>query len=170
MSAFAQTSLESLYREHGSWLLNWLTSRSNCRTRASDLAQDTFCRLAEQRDLRLYSHPRRYLVTVARRLLIDDTRRKASERSFLEAFALHMGDTAAPGPDRIAEAVEALTALSILLEGLPDRTRRAFLMSRMDGMTYAEIGTELGVSTSMVKQYVAQAFAHCYVIAHASAD
>lgn len=170
MTAFAQISLESLYREHGAWLLNWLASRSNCPTRASDLAQETFCRLAERCDLSLHSHPRRYLATVARRLLIDDTRRKTSERSFLKALAVQLGDAAVPGPDRIAEAVEALTALSILLNGLPDRPRRAFLMSRMDGMTYAQIGAELAVSTSMVKQYVAKAFAHCYVVAHASAD
>jgi RNA polymerase sigma-19 factor, ECF subfamily len=170
VTATAYPGLEALYRAHGSWLLGWLTSRAQCRTRASDLAQETFCRLAEQPGLRLQAHPRRYLATVARRLLIDDTRRKASERSFLEAFALYMGDVAQPGPDRIAEAVAELAALAELLGELPDRVRRAFLLSRVDGLTYAQIGADLGVSASMVKQYVARAFAHCYIIAHGCPD
>lgn len=170
MSGVASPSLDALYRAHGSWLLNWLTLHGHCRTRASDLAQETFCRIAEQPGLRLHSHPRRYLATVARRLLIDDSRRKTSERSFLSAFTLHMGDVAQPGPDRVAEAVQELALMASLLDQLPVRVRRAFLMSRMDGLPYADIAADLGVSRSMVKQYVARAFAHCYVVAHGCPD
>lgn len=151
-------------------MLNWLTGRAKCRARASDLVQETFCRLAAQSDLTLHSHPRRYLATVARRLLIDDVRRQTSERCFLEAFALHTGNAAQPGPDRIAQAVQELAALAELLGALPERVRRAFLMSRVDGIPYAEIGAEFGVSVSMVKQYVARAFAHCYGIMHECPD
>lgn len=170
MASIPSIDVDAIYRAHGHWLLDWLTRRANCRARASDLAQETFCRLAEQPRLRLQSHPRRYLATIARRLLIDDTRRKTSERHFLAAFTLHMGDRTQPGPDRIAEAVQELAFLGELLGELRPRVRNAFLMSRMDGLTYAEIGMELGVSTSMVKQYVAQAFAHCYIIAHGCPD
>lgn len=81
-----------------------------------------------------------------------------------------MGGITHPGPDRIAEAVEQLTAVAALLGELPFRVRRAFLSSRVDGQTYAEIAAELGVSTSMVKQYVARAFAHCYIVAHGCPD
>jgi RNA polymerase sigma-70 factor (ECF subfamily) len=164
--AIPHASLELIYRAHGRWLLNWLTDRARCRVRASDLVQETFCRLAAQGQLSFHSHPRRYLATVARRLLIDDVRRQRSEQCFLEAFALHMGDTADPCPDRIVAAVQELSALAELLGTLPDRVGRAFLMSRIDGLTYAEIGQKLGVSASMVKQYVARAFAHCYLVMH----
>lgn len=170
MLSLAPVNLDSLYRDHGRWLVNWLSSRSHSRARASDLAQETFCRLAEQPGLHLNSHPRRYLATVARRLLIDDSRRQSAERSFLGAFRFHMDDSFQPGPDRIAEAVSELAALVDLLGSLPTNVRRAFLLSRADGFTYAEIAAELGVSPSMVKQYVARAFAHCYMIAHGCPD
>ncbi len=81
-----------------------------------------------------------------------------------------MGGIAEPGPDRILAAVEELTTLAIVLGDLPERVRRAFLLSRIDGQTYSEIAAELGVSTSMVKQYVARAFAHCYEVAHGCID
>lgn len=170
VNSAALFNLDSLYRDHNSWLVSWLTTRARCRVRASDLAQETFCRLAGQSELSFTTHPRRYLATVARRLLIDDARRKTTERAFLEAFSLHLGDTAQPGPDRVSEAVQELAALAALLSQLPDKVRRAFLMSRLDDMTYAQIAPELGVSKSMVKQYVARAFAHCYVIAHGCRD
>lgn len=170
MSYVAVPDLDSIYRDHNNWLVGWLTTRARCRARASDLAQETFCRLAGQPALHLDRHPRRYLATIARRLLIDDTRRKISERGALEALAVHAGDTVQLGPDRIYEAAQELAALAILLRELPPRVRRALLMSRLDGLTYGEIAAELGVSKSMVKQYVARAFAHCYVIAHGRED
>lgn len=170
MLSLAPVNLDSLYRDHSGWLVAWLSSRAHSVSRASDLAQETFCRLAEQPGLRLHSHPRRYLATVARRLLIDDSRRENSERSFLCALRVHAGDSFQPGPDRIAEAVDQLSAMIELLGALPGNVQRAFLMSRVDGFTYAEISAELGVSSSMVKQYVARAFAHCYMIAHGCPD
>lgn len=170
MSVLAASDLESLYRAHSGWLVDWLSTRAHCRTRASDLAQETFVRLAELPQLRFHTHPRRYLATVARRLLIDDVRRRTSERCFLEAFALHMGDLAAPSPERIAQAIEQLTLLADLLGALPPKPRQAFLLSRLDGLTYAQIAEELSVSTSMVKQYISRAHAHCYVMAHGCPD
>ncbi|MFC4257364.1 sigma-70 family RNA polymerase sigma factor [Altererythrobacter xixiisoli] len=170
MPALAVTDLESLYRAHSAWLVTWLSTRAHCRSRASDLAQETFCRLAERPPLQLHAHPRRYLTTVARRLLIDDVRRKTSERCFLEAFALHRGEGFAPSPDQIAQAVEELCLLAELLGELPEKPRQAFLLSRLDGLTYAQIAGELSVSTSMVKQYISRVHAHCYVKMHGCPD
>lgn len=170
MSVLASSQLDHLYRAHAAWLHDWLTTRAHCRTRASDLVQETFCRLVETPQLRLHSHPRRYLATVARRLLIDDSRRRTSERCFLEAFALHMGGSDAPAPDRVAEAVQQLSMIAELLGALPAKPRRAFLLSRLDGLTYAQIAAELAVSTSMVKQYISRAHAHCYVVAYGCPD
>lgn len=37
-------------------------------------------------------------------------------------------------------------------------------MAQVHGMTYKEIGAELGVSDRMVKKYMAQAMLHCALI------
>lgn len=47
------------------------------------------------------------------------------------------------------------------LAGLAERPRRAFLLARLSGLGYAEIGQQLGVSERMVKKYMAQAMLHC---------
>jgi RNA polymerase sigma-19 factor, ECF subfamily len=70
----------------------------------------------------------------------------------------------APSPERIAAAIDELAAIAQLLDGLPAKPRRAFLLSRLDGLGYGEIAAELGVSTSMVKQYIARVLSHCYAL------
>lgn len=48
-----------------------------------------------------------------------------------------------------------------MLDGLNGKTREAFLLSQLDGLTYSEIAHKLGVSISSVKKYVAKAVEHC---------
>ncbi|MNJ69247.1 putative RNA polymerase sigma factor FecI [compost metagenome] len=51
-----------------------------------------------------------------------------------------------------------------MLDRLPHKARRAFLMSQLQGMTYAAIAAELEVSERMVKKYMAQAMLHCLML------
>ena len=48
-------------------------------------------------------------------------------------------------------------ALDALLASLTPKTRAAWLHSRLDGMTHAEIAAQLGVSVPRVRQYLATA-------------
>ena len=52
-----------------------------------------------------------------------------------------------------------------MLCGLGDKVRRAFLMSQLEGASYAEIASTLGVTVSSVKKYMARATEHCLVYA-----
>ena len=156
--------ITALYVEHHHWLTGWLRARLRSHERASDLAQELFCRLLERPVSAEIERPRAFLATSAKRLLIDQNRRLAVEKAYLSALA-SLQDQHAPSAEAAFEAVEALTAIARMLEGLAERPRRAFLMSRLDGASHAEIAEALGVSASMVKQYVARALVHCYRIA-----
>lgn len=162
----AQTDIGKLYALHRNWLARWLDRRTRCADRADDLAQDTFRRLLETPEALPIRDVRNYLVTVARRILIDDVRRRDVERSYLASLAWTGQNVDELGPDRIAEAVQALDAVLTLLEGLPFKVRRGFLMIRFEGMSYADAAQVLGVSDRMVKTYVAQAYERCYALAY----
>ena len=75
------------------------------------------------------------------------------------------GDTstpaAQPSPEQRLAALQLLHAVAERLEGLARRPRQAFLLARLSGLGYAEIGRRLGVSERMVKKYMAQAMLHC---------
>jgi RNA polymerase sigma-70 factor (ECF subfamily) len=162
----AEIDIGTLYVSHGDWLREWLRRQTRCTHRAADLAQDTFCRLIEADEAAPVRDARSYLSTVARRILIDDIRRRAVERAFLAACEAQGQHVDTLTPERIAEAVELLRATLDLLETLPHRVRQAFIMVRLDGLRYAAAAERLGVSERMAKRYVAQAYAHCYALAY----
>ena len=52
-----------------------------------------------------------------------------------------------------------------MLDRLNPKARAAFLLSQLDGLTYAEIAAQLAVSERMVKKYMAQAMLQCLLLA-----
>ncbi|WP_010457766.1 sigma-70 family RNA polymerase sigma factor [Acidovorax radicis] len=164
MSA-AQHPLHSLYSEHHGWLQAWLRRRLRCTHDAADLAQDTFVRLlarptsAEGNEV--LREPRAYLTTVARGLLVDFWRRGELERAYLADLALQP-EVLQPSPEERLAAMQMLKAVDVLMQGLTPKTRAAWLMSRLDGLTHAEIAKQLQVSVPRVRQLLENAMRHAY--------
>jgi RNA polymerase sigma-70 factor (ECF subfamily) len=95
--------------------------------------------------------------------LINHWRRRQIEQAYLDALALQP-EPVAPSPESQALIVETLLQVDAMLAQLPAKVRSAFLMSQLQGMTYAAIAIELGVSERMVKKYMAQAMLHCLLL------
>lgn len=161
----SQQSLQQFYREHSSWLNGWLRRRLGCAENAADLAQDTFLRvLSKERELPALREPRAYLSTIAHSLLVNHWRRQAIERAYLEALALQP-EQHALSPEAAELIIETLLAIDAMLLRLPSKVREAFLLSQLDGLTYAAIALRLQVSERMVKKYMAQAMLQCLLLA-----
>ena len=159
-----QQLVHRLYVDHQGWLNGWLRRQLGCSQRAADLAQDTFVRvLSKDQGLDAIREPRAYLHTIARGLLINHWRRRQIEQAYLEAIALQP-EAVAPSPESQVMVVETLMQVDAMLARLPENVRRAFLLSQLQGLTYAAIGLELGVSERMVKKYMAQAMLHCLTL------
>jgi RNA polymerase sigma-70 factor (ECF subfamily) len=151
-----------LYRDHRDWLFGWLRKSLNCAQRAEDLSQDTFVRLLGRADLHNPREPRALLTTIAKGLLVDQFRRNALERAYLEELAL-APEAVQPSPEEQTLALEQLAEIDRLLGQLSSKARAAFLYNRLDGLGHAEIAERLGVSPSRVRQYLAQGLRQCYV-------
>ncbi|SEO83517.1 sigma-70 family RNA polymerase sigma factor [Aquisalimonas asiatica] len=153
--------VSSIYLEHHSWLLNWLRLRLGCADTAADLAQDAFLRLLQRQHQGDHARrPRAYLTTIAHGLVVNHWRRRDIERAYQEALA-QRPEPVTPSPEEHHLILEALYEIEAMFRTLPGRVRRAFLLSVLDGLTYREIGNELGVSERMVKKYMAQAMLQC---------
>lgn len=164
----ASHAVHVLYTDHHQWLVGWLRRRLGCAHGAADLAQDTFLRILgrapEPRSLR---EPRAYLTTIAQGLLVDLVRRQRLEAAYADALA-QQPEPVSPSPEVRLMLLETLVQIDLLLDGLADRVRTAFLMSRLEGLDYREIASQLGVSISAVEKYMATAIRHCYLITHAA--
>lgn len=154
------TTWQALYNDHHLWLLGWLRQRLGCAWEAADLTQDTFVRVISRDDPNQIREPRAYLLTIARGLLVNHVRRKDLERAYLDALA-RLPASLAPDTETAAIWLETLLEIDAMLDGLPARVRRAFLLSQLDGLTYAQIAVQLDVSVSSVKQYMRKALMHC---------
>jgi len=156
-------SIETLYCDHHGWLQGWLRRRLGNSFDAADLAQDTFARILARRRVEDIQEPRAYLTTVARGILVNWYERQALERAYLEALA-RLPEPEAPSPEQRQLILETLHQIDAMLDALPARVRRAFLMSQIEGMRYEDIAARLGCSLASVKRYMKQAFLQCLAL------
>lgn len=155
--------ITQLYGEHHGWLVGWLRKRLGCPYHAADLAHDTFVRIIGSRDLLCLNEPRAYLTTTARRLMIDQARRRQIEQAYLAELALAAETLEGfPSPEQTLVAIQALDQIGAALDGLAVKPRQAFLLHYLDGQTHSAISLRLGVSARMVRKYLVQALLHCH--------
>ncbi|HSI28238.1 MAG: sigma-70 family RNA polymerase sigma factor [Methylophilaceae bacterium] len=159
----SQGLIRLLYQEHHAWLRAWINKKLGCASGAADLAQDTFVNLLLKTDIPVLNEPRAYLSRVAHGLMVDHVRRRDLERAYLDAL-IHIAPEEVGSPESRALMLELLVRLDMLLDGLPAKTRTAFLLAQLEGASYQEISLQLGVSTRTVGSYVATAMLQCMTL------
>ena len=158
-----QTAITELYCEHHGWLFGWLRRKLGCAQNAADLAQDTFTRILNAREsVATLREPRAFLSTTARRLIIDQVRRKKIENAYLQELALTAQALEGfQSPEQILTTLEALEQIAFILEGMQDKQRQAFVLYYLDGLTQGEIARQLELCDRTVRKYLIQALLHC---------
>jgi RNA polymerase sigma-70 factor (ECF subfamily) len=129
---------------------------------ARGVASDVMSHLWEIRDsLNIKQSLRAYLLQATRHrclnLLSSKTARSESESLSIDGY-LHaeMTDTAHPLNRLLEKELEG--SVNRLVENLPPQTRKVFLKSRMEGLTYNQISDELGISINTVRYHMKLAF------------
>lgn len=125
-----------------------------CRVTAEDIAQDVFVRLWGRQGA---EWERGLLFRTGQNLALDHLRANKVRRSFAEGVTVEQLSHEAAEPERQASARQDLHSLQAALQSLPERTRRAFLLNRLDGRSYADIAAALEVSVSTVEKDIIQA-------------
>lgn len=165
-----------LYQTHQRWLCAWLQRRLGNVSEAADLTQDTFLRIllmpaasADALERDAVREPRAYLATVARRVLINHLRRQSLEQAWLAALAA-LPEDMAPSAERQAMIADALNRVDAMLDALPPVVRDVFVLSQVEGLTYAEIAEALQIGLRSVKRHMARAMAECILFAEQYGD
>ncbi|MDF0732818.1 sigma-70 family RNA polymerase sigma factor [Pseudomonas entomophila] len=162
MSGFENSHGEyvgSLFRSHYPWLCARLRRHVGDGA-AEDIAADTFVQLLSTPSVEPIRQPRALLTTIAQRLMYQLWRRRDLERGYLDALQ-HEEERLAPSSEALAQMLEALQAIDVLLDGLPAKVKATFLLSQLNGLTYPQIAEELGISQRSVSDYMAKAFTRC---------
>ena len=154
--------VERLFRSEGPRLQRFLSRRRVRPDDAADLLQEAFLRLTRLFALgSLPARPEAYLQQIVSNLLRDGSRRRASRSDALHGplDAQPIVDPA-PGPADHVEARDMLRAYEACVLKLKPKTRLIFVLHRRDGLTYAQIAAETGLSVSGVEKHMMKAIAH----------
>lgn len=145
-NALIDTVFKRLYRPLCLYAAHYLGGDLDA---AEDIVQDCF--------VRLWQHgaddSRAFLYTAVRNASIDHLRRQHPE-------VVDFGPKDLDGiisDDEAQARSEEEAGLWAAIGSLPDRCRQIFLMSKRDGMTYADIAAELGLSVKTVEHQVSKA-------------
>lgn len=159
-------NLDALFRQSAKAISYGLVRRGMSPDAASDIVQDAFVRLMttstnDAPHARQDDRPESYLAMVARNLALDAARReRIAPVTAVPPETLTLAADPKPSSERrLADRQRLALAVSVLDE-LPERTRRAFELNRLEGLTLAEVGRELDLSTSRAGALVKEAYAH----------
>ena len=134
-----------------------LFSRRADNDDAIELVNEAFVRLLgiERRLAGVIERPAAYLTRIATNLLKDRARvaRRATVCHLPFDEQVHSGADV----HRLHDERDALRRLNEAVARLRPRTREIFLLHRVEGLTYAQIADEVGMSVKGVKKQMAKA-------------
>lgn len=128
--------------------------------RAEDVTQEAYLKLLESGPMSKVERPLCYCCQVVRNAAFDHCRRQTTEagwRTYTDDGELPQVPCGGGTMDGNLHSRRMLQAVDIALGTLPARTRQAFELHRIEGMTQREIGTCMGVSATLVNFMVKDA-------------
>ncbi|OWR01246.1 RNA polymerase sigma factor [Sphingopyxis witflariensis] len=152
-------ALDSAFRNNGAVLLRYL-GRHAGQEAAPDLMQEVFLRAAGSEQRHRLANPAAFLQRIARNLLINRAiSRKRNKVILLPLQEEH--DAASPPEQELEmEAADLLRLYERAVTDLSEKTRRVFLMHRVEELSYREIHQRLGISIATVEYHMMKALAH----------
>lgn len=153
MSRLAEVNaaLERLCRRHDRWLRGKLRRRYGS-VLADDLAQDTYLRAAPYEVAGKIRHPKAFLMEIADNLARDWYRKRRRDA----------------GPEESEQAIRAVVegasqeaALNLrqIVLALPDKLRDVFILTHIEGLSYADVATLRNIPVTTVHHRMRQALA-----------
>jgi RNA polymerase sigma factor (sigma-70 family) len=143
-------------------LVRYLSKKVRNNEDAHDLAQEAFLRMHKFQQSRQLINARAFLFKTANNLVVDQMRRAKVHDKYLSSEMLpeqsdEETDKCVPSVERTVIAERELDQIYKIVDQMPEKARRAFVMHRSGDLSYSAIADEMGVSTSMVEKYIVQA-------------
>lgn len=139
----------------------WRIARKIVRTAdlADDVTQDAYLKIVDGPCERQAERPFSYCCQVVRNLALDYCRRHTVECAY-RSFDVDVEGVDVPcvaSPERTLRERRVLAAIDQALAGLPPRTRQAFELYRLEGLTQRDIAKRMGCSLGLVNGMIAEA-------------
>lgn len=155
--------VERLFAEHRRALQAYFYRRIRKKSDVADLTQEAYLRMLRVGNSEAIRNPQVYLYTVASNLVKEHAildQRDARHLDIDEASVQQrLGEL--PSLDSAIDTSRQAVQLRAAVDQLPLNWRTAVVLQCRYGLTYQQIADHMGVSSSMVKKYLAQALTRC---------
>ncbi|WP_349779646.1 RNA polymerase sigma factor [Xanthomonas sp. WHRI 7065] len=145
-------------------LLAYMRRRLRDPDTAHDLTQETLLRLLAYRDALDIGDYALLMYRIAHNVVLEHWRTRHRRHANAHVALDLIAPLAADGAhvDQIADTRCILQYLHIhTLPALPPRCRQAFILNRIDGLTYPQVAAAMGISIKMVEKHISRALAAC---------
>jgi RNA polymerase sigma factor (sigma-70 family) len=134
----------------------WLRRASVPTHEIDDVIQESYAKLSGIDDVSHIQNPRAYFFRVARMVVLQQVRRAQIIRieTVAEVDSLSIADER-PTPEEEVAFSQELRRLKCLIDGLPEKARRVFVLRKIEGISQKEIAARLGISQNTVETHVA---------------
>lgn len=154
-------TVERLYREYRTLLCAYVRRKFGAGPPdPEEIAHEAFLRLARKSGEDV-PNPKAFLMIAARNVAIDAHRRQRRGQSALDSARTLEESYHDPDAFDVLSSKEELQRLAAIVDTLKPKQRVAFLLHRVDGLSFVEIARRLGISQSGARLLVETALATC---------
>ena len=158
--------LLGLYAHKRANLVRFFAARLNSRAEAEDLVQDLYIRISGMEISGPIDSPSALLHRIGSNLMLDRLRSQkrsgARDTDWREANTTVLaGQDVADQPtqDEIVDSRQRLRDLIEAVGELPEKTRQAFSLHKLEGLGHAETARRMNISVSTVEKHISSALA-----------
>ena len=150
-------AFEELFRRYQQRVTGYVTRMVGCREHAEEITQEAFISaLRRLRETEQAIAFKAWIYGIARNGAIDHLRarsRRGTEVGYdaVESFVEPSGALAVPAPEAAIESKQALNDLQGAFGGLSDAHHQILVMRELEGLSYDQLGTRLGMTRSQVE-------------------
>lgn len=136
-------------------LMQYLHHNWRNKSELGDLRQEVYVHVCEAAQRNFPEKTKAFVLTTARNLLINRTKRARvvpiESAADVDALGIAMDE---PGADRIVIAREELRRLTLALDRLPARCKEAVVLGRIEGLSRREIAQRMDIAEDTVRQHL----------------
>lgn len=157
----------SLFVQNRKRLVDYATTVTGTTTQSEDIVQEAWVRFStvSQADPNFVREPLRYLFRIVRNIALDGRRAHISRSRYVisdngsETTHLQPDERAVPEVEILHR--QQLAIVRDALAELPERTRMAVELHRLEGLKTREVAARLGISVTRAHTLIAEGVAHC---------
>lgn len=153
-------ALAEVSRNHHAALVRFLAVRTGSIEDAKEIVQEAFAKMLALDRPGTISFLAAYLWRVAVNLAIDRRRQRVLHERY--ARGQPQGEMREVSAESTVEARQRLAIVEQAIGNLPPRCLEAFVLHVLNGLTFDEVGREMGICKRVAQKYVARALEYLH--------